>query len=82
MMGAGPPGSGKTMLLAALYRALKEAGVEIVSGDWEGKRRKDRRTLAMASTTGGLWVSADAGEHWHCASQDLPPVAALAWVPA
>lgn len=41
----------------------------------------DRQTLAMASTTGGLWVSADAGEHWHTVSQDLPPVAALGFVP-
>lgn len=42
----------------------------------------DRQTLAMSSTTGGLWISADAGEHWHCVSKDLPPVAALGWVPA
>ena len=37
----------------------------------------DGQTLAMASTTGGLWVSADAGEHWHRVSIDLPPVAML-----
>ncbi len=37
----------------------------------------DGGTLAMASTTGGLWASADAGEHWHGISNDLPPVAAL-----
>ncbi len=47
----GKAGSGKTMLLAALFRALKDAGVEIVSGDWEGKRRKDRRTLAILAPT-------------------------------
>ena len=41
----------------------------------------DRQTLAMASTTGGLWVSVDVGEHWQCVSRDLPPVAALTWVP-
>jgi hypothetical protein len=40
----------------------------------------DRKTLAMSSTTGGLWISADAGEQWHCVSRDLPPVAALGWV--
>lgn len=40
----------------------------------------DRTTLAMSSTTGGLWISADAGEQWHCVSKDLPPVAALGWV--
>lgn len=39
----------------------------------------DGRTLAMASTTGGLWTSADAGESWACVSRDLPPVAALAF---
>ncbi|APW36558.1 sialidase [Rhodoferax koreense] len=39
----------------------------------------DGRTLAMASTTGGLWLSGDAGEHWHCVSNDLAPVAALAF---
>ncbi len=37
----------------------------------------DGTTLAMASTTGGLWLSQDAGEHWQQLSNDLPPVAAL-----
>lgn len=41
----------------------------------------DGRTLAMASTTGGLWVSVDAGEHWQALSGDLPPAAALRFVP-
>jgi hypothetical protein len=40
----------------------------------------DGYTLALASTTGGLWTSADAGEHWHCISNDLPPVAVLGFV--
>lgn len=47
----GKAGSGKTMLLAGLYKALKEAGVEVISADWEGKRRKDRRTLAILAPT-------------------------------
>ncbi len=47
----GKAGSGKTMLLAALYRALKEAGVDIVSGDWEGRKRRDRRSLAILAPT-------------------------------
>ncbi len=47
----GKAGSGKTMLLATLYRALKSAGVEIVTGDYEGRRRKDRRTLAILAPT-------------------------------
>jgi exodeoxyribonuclease-5 len=47
----GKAGSGKTLLLAELYKALKDAGVEIVSGDYEGRRRKDRRTLAILAPT-------------------------------
>lgn len=47
----GKAGSGKTMLLSALSRALAEAGVDTVSGDWEGRRRKDRRTLAILAPT-------------------------------
>lgn len=47
----GKAGSGKTLLLAALYRALEEAGVEVVSGDWESKRRRDKRTLAILAPT-------------------------------
>lgn len=37
----------------------------------------DGRTLAMASTTGALWVSGDAGEHWQSVARDLAPVAAV-----
>lgn len=37
----------------------------------------DGQTLALASTTGGLWLSADAGQGWQCISHDLPPVAAV-----
>ncbi len=47
----GKAGSGKTLLLAELYRALAAAGVEVVGGDWEGRRRKDRRTLAILAPT-------------------------------
>ena len=47
----GKAGSGKTMLLARLAEALREAGVETVSGDYEGRRRKDRRTLAILAPT-------------------------------
>ena len=47
----GKAGSGKTLLLAELYKALEEAGVDVVSGDWEGKRGKDRRTLAILAPT-------------------------------
>ena len=47
----GKAGSGKTMLLAALAKALAGAGVDTISGDYEGRRRKDRRTLAILAPT-------------------------------
>ena len=47
----GKAGSGKTLLLAALCRALETAGVETVSGDYEGRSRRDRRTLAILAPT-------------------------------
>jgi len=47
----GKAGSGKTMLLAELTKALIAAGVETVSGDYEGRRRKERRTLAILAPT-------------------------------
>jgi photosystem II stability/assembly factor-like uncharacterized protein len=33
--------------------------------------------LAMGSTTGHLWVSEDAGEHWTLAAGHLPPIACV-----
>ncbi|MCB2105437.1 MAG: AAA family ATPase, partial [Rhodobacteraceae bacterium] len=47
----GKAGSGKTMLLAELTKALTAAGVDVISGDYEGRRRKDRRTLAILAPT-------------------------------
>ena len=47
----GKAGSGKTMLLATLVKALTEAGLDLVSGDYEGRRKKDRRTLAVLAPT-------------------------------
>lgn len=47
----GKAGSGKTLLLAELVRELEASGVDIVSGDYEGKPRKDRRTLAILAPT-------------------------------
>ena len=47
----GKAGSGKTMLLAELYRSLKAAGVEVILPDFEGRKRKDRRTLAILAPT-------------------------------
>jgi photosystem II stability/assembly factor-like uncharacterized protein len=36
--------------------------------------------LAMASTTGSLWTSRDAGETWLAVSQHLPPVAVVKFI--
>ncbi len=47
----GRAGSGKTMLLARLVAELRGAGLDIVSGDWEGRRRRDRRTLEFLAPT-------------------------------
>jgi AAA domain/UvrD-like helicase C-terminal domain len=47
----GKAGSGKTLLLAELYKALEGAGVQIVSGDYESRKNKDRRTLAILAPT-------------------------------
>lgn len=35
--------------------------------------------LVMGSTTGSLWWSSDAGDHWHQASANLPPIASVRW---
>ncbi|MGR3511207.1 MAG: ATP-dependent DNA helicase [Paracoccaceae bacterium] len=51
MVVIGKAGSGKTMLLARLADALGEAGVETISGDYEGRKRKDKRTLAILAPT-------------------------------
>jgi ATP-dependent exoDNAse (exonuclease V) alpha subunit len=47
----GKAGSGKTMLLAELYQAMVGAGVEVVSGDYESRKRRERRTLAVLAPT-------------------------------
>ncbi len=47
----GKAGSGKTLLLAELTKALQEAGAEVVSGDYESKKARDRRTLAVLAPT-------------------------------
>jgi hypothetical protein len=36
-------------------------------------------TLAMGSTTGNLWISADGGETWRQISANLPPIAQVAF---
>lgn len=47
----GKAGSGKTLLLAELFKALREAGVEVISGDYESRKRHDKRTLAILAPT-------------------------------
>ncbi len=37
----------------------------------------DGRSLLMGSTTGSLWASNDAGDHWQTVSTNLPPIYAL-----
>jgi len=37
----------------------------------------DGETLAMGSSTGGLWVSEDGGRRWQCVSAHLPPIYAV-----
>lgn len=38
--------------------------------------------LAMGSTTGNLWASADGGASWACLSSTLPPIATVGFAPA
>ncbi|MDU8944579.1 ATP-dependent DNA helicase [Ovoidimarina sediminis] len=47
----GKAGTGKTLLLAELTKALAEAGVETVSGDYESRRAREWRTLAILAPT-------------------------------
>ncbi|MGR3760420.1 ATP-dependent DNA helicase [Roseobacteraceae bacterium NS-SX3] len=47
----GKAGSGKTLLLAELYKAMEQAGVDIVSGDYESRKKGERRTLAILAPT-------------------------------
>ena len=37
--------------------------------------------LAMASTTGSLWISEDGGDSWTSVSQHLPPVYSVRFAP-
>ncbi len=47
----GKAGSGKTMLLAELHKALEAADVDTITGDYEPRRRKDKRTVAILAPT-------------------------------
>ena len=60
--------------------AQKIAELRVEHRDLDDAIARHGQTLALASTTGGLWISADAGEHWTVVSNDLPPVAMLRFV--
>ncbi|HEU0223527.1 MAG TPA: AAA family ATPase, partial [Paracoccaceae bacterium] len=47
----GKAGSGKTLLLVRLVQEMLAAGVEAVTADWEGRRRRERRSLAVLAPT-------------------------------
>jgi len=47
----GKAGSGKTLLLGRLVSALTDAGVEAISTDFESRRTRTRRTLAVLAPT-------------------------------
>ncbi|KAA2314654.1 ATPase [Pseudooceanicola sediminis] len=47
----GKAGSGKTLLLSALAEACEAAGLAVVSGDYEPKRARERRSLAILAPT-------------------------------
>ena len=51
MVVLGRAGSGKTMLLSRIFRALDDLGVKIVTGDHQGDGRKNRRTLSILAPT-------------------------------
>ncbi|MCA8997863.1 MAG: exo-alpha-sialidase [Planctomycetaceae bacterium] len=37
------------------------------------------RKLAFGSSTGGLWITENAGDHWHCVSNTLPQIYCVQW---
>ncbi|CAM3215294.1 ATP-dependent RecD-like DNA helicase [Paracoccus nototheniae] len=47
----GKAGSGKTLMLSQITKALLQTGVELISPDYEGRRRKDRRSVAILAPT-------------------------------
>jgi exodeoxyribonuclease-5 len=47
----GKAGSGKTLLLSELVKSLESIGVEIVSGDYESRKAREKRTLAVLAPT-------------------------------
>ncbi|MBK8096929.1 MAG: exo-alpha-sialidase [Planctomycetes bacterium] len=42
----------------------------------------DGNTLAMGSTSGGLWISEDGGRRWQAIDERLPPIACVRFAPS
>lgn len=47
----GKAGSGKTLMLSMITKALLASGVDLISPDYEGRKRKDRRSVAILAPT-------------------------------
>ena len=47
----GKAGSGKSRLLVELYKALQNAGVELILGDYEPRKKREKRSLAILAPT-------------------------------
>ena len=47
----GKAGSGKTLLLAELYKALVDAGANLISGDFESRKSRKKRSFAILAPT-------------------------------
>ncbi|MEM6745211.1 MAG: AAA family ATPase, partial [Pseudomonadota bacterium] len=47
----GRAGSGKTRLLSQMVHALRDAGMDPVSTEWEGRKNRGRRTFAVLAPT-------------------------------
>jgi len=47
----GKAGTGKTLLIAKLFEALKSSGVNIITGDYESKKLRTERSLSVLAPT-------------------------------
>ena len=47
----GKAGSGKTRLLAELYKVLDNVGLELIVGDYEPRKKREKRSLAILAPT-------------------------------
>ena len=70
----GKAGSGKTLLLAELYKALAETGVQIVSGDFESRKAKRSNGKSCGAVCGVEPSAHDctAEQYCHDATEHFP----------